>query len=52
MNLAIFDIDGTLTESVAVDELCFVKAFRVPSKKSKVASTKSNQNFCRVTFNF
>jgi phosphoglycolate phosphatase-like HAD superfamily hydrolase len=28
MNLAIFDIDGTLTESVAVDELCFVQAFR------------------------
>ena len=28
MNLAIFDIDGTLTESVAVDELCFVQAFQ------------------------
>jgi beta-phosphoglucomutase-like phosphatase (HAD superfamily) len=28
MNLAIFDIDGTLTESVAVDEFCFVQAFR------------------------
>jgi beta-phosphoglucomutase-like phosphatase (HAD superfamily) len=28
MNLVIFDIDGTLTESVAVDELCFVQAFR------------------------
>src|SRR5262249_52198825 len=28
MNLAIFDIDGTLTESVAVDERCFVQAFR------------------------
>jgi phosphoglycolate phosphatase-like HAD superfamily hydrolase len=28
MNLAIFDIDGTLTESVAVDEVCFVRAFR------------------------
>jgi phosphoglycolate phosphatase-like HAD superfamily hydrolase len=28
MNLAIFDIDGTLTESVAVDELCFVQAVR------------------------
>jgi beta-phosphoglucomutase-like phosphatase (HAD superfamily) len=28
MNLAIFDIDGTLTESVAVDEACFVQAFR------------------------
>jgi hypothetical protein len=28
VNLAIFDIDGTLTESVAVDELCFVQAFR------------------------
>jgi phosphoglycolate phosphatase-like HAD superfamily hydrolase len=28
MNLAIFDIDGTLTESVAVDEICFVQAFR------------------------
>ncbi len=28
MNLAIFDIDGTLTESVAVDEVCFVQAFR------------------------
>jgi beta-phosphoglucomutase-like phosphatase (HAD superfamily) len=27
-NLAIFDIDGTLTESVAVDEVCFVQAFR------------------------
>jgi hypothetical protein len=27
MNLAIFDIDGTLTESVAVDEVCFVQAF-------------------------
>ncbi len=27
-NLAIFDIDGTLTESVAVDEDCFVQAFR------------------------
>jgi hypothetical protein len=25
MNLAIFDIDGTLTESVAVDEICFVQ---------------------------
>jgi hypothetical protein len=24
----IFDIDGTLTESVAVDEVCFVQAFR------------------------
>jgi putative acetyltransferase len=28
VNLAIFDIDGTLTESVAVDEVCFVQAFR------------------------
>jgi beta-phosphoglucomutase-like phosphatase (HAD superfamily) len=28
MNLAIFDIDGTLTESVAIDESCFVQAFR------------------------
>ena len=28
MNLAIFDIDGTLTESLAVDEVCFVQAFR------------------------
>jgi phosphoglycolate phosphatase-like HAD superfamily hydrolase len=28
MNLAIFDIDGTLTESVAVDEVCFVQAFQ------------------------
>jgi beta-phosphoglucomutase-like phosphatase (HAD superfamily) len=28
MSLAIFDIDGTLTESVAVDEVCFVQAFR------------------------
>jgi phosphoglycolate phosphatase-like HAD superfamily hydrolase len=28
MSLAIFDIDGTLTESVAVDEVCFVRAFR------------------------
>lgn len=27
-NLAIFDIDGTLTESVAVDEACFVQAFK------------------------
>src|ERR1700722_12288245 len=26
MNLAIFDIDGTLTESVDVDEVCFVQA--------------------------
>jgi beta-phosphoglucomutase-like phosphatase (HAD superfamily) len=26
--LVIFDIDGTLTESVAVDEACFVQAFR------------------------
>ena len=28
MNLAIFDIDGTQTESVAVDEVCFVQAFQ------------------------
>jgi phosphoglycolate phosphatase-like HAD superfamily hydrolase len=28
MNLVIFDIDGTLTQSVAVDEWCFVQAFR------------------------
>jgi beta-phosphoglucomutase-like phosphatase (HAD superfamily) len=28
MNLVIFDIDGTLTESVAVDEVCFVQVFR------------------------
>jgi phosphoglycolate phosphatase-like HAD superfamily hydrolase len=28
MNLAIFDIDGTLTESVAVDEVCYIQAFR------------------------
>jgi beta-phosphoglucomutase-like phosphatase (HAD superfamily) len=28
MNLAIFDIDGTLVQSVAVDEVCFVQAFR------------------------
>jgi phosphoglycolate phosphatase-like HAD superfamily hydrolase len=28
MDLAIFDIDGTLTQSVAVDEVCFVQAFR------------------------
>ena len=27
-NLAIFDIDGTLTESVAVDEVCYIQAFR------------------------
>ena len=28
MNLVIFGIDGTLTQSVAVDEVCFVQAFR------------------------
>jgi phosphoglycolate phosphatase-like HAD superfamily hydrolase len=28
MNLAIFDVDGTLTESDAVDEVCFVQAFQ------------------------
>jgi phosphoglycolate phosphatase-like HAD superfamily hydrolase len=28
MNLVIFDIDGTLTQSVAVDEACFVRAFQ------------------------
>jgi hypothetical protein len=28
MNLAIFDIDGTLSESVGVDEACFVQVFR------------------------
>jgi phosphoglycolate phosphatase-like HAD superfamily hydrolase len=28
VNLVIFDIDGTLTESVAVDEVCFVQTFR------------------------
>jgi putative acetyltransferase len=28
VTLAIFDIDGTLTESVTVDEVCFVQAFR------------------------
>lgn len=28
MNLVVFDIDGTLTESVAVDDLCFVQAFQ------------------------
>jgi ribosomal protein S18 acetylase RimI-like enzyme/phosphoglycolate phosphatase-like HAD superfamily hydrolase len=28
MNLVVFDIDGTLTESVAIDELCFLQAFR------------------------
>ena len=27
MNLAIFDIDGTLTETNAVDEICFLQAF-------------------------
>jgi phosphoglycolate phosphatase-like HAD superfamily hydrolase len=27
MNLAIFDIDGTLTETSDVDEICFVQAF-------------------------
>jgi phosphoglycolate phosphatase-like HAD superfamily hydrolase len=27
MNLAIFDVDGTLTETNAVDEVCFVQAF-------------------------
>src|SRR2546425_5899251 len=27
MNLAIFDTDGTLTETNAVDEICFVQAF-------------------------
>ena len=27
-SLVIFDIDGTLTESVAVDDFCFVQAFR------------------------
>jgi len=26
MNLAIFDIDGTLTETDHVDEICFLKA--------------------------
>jgi phosphoglycolate phosphatase-like HAD superfamily hydrolase len=28
MNLAVFDIDGTLTDSVVVDEVCFLQAFR------------------------
>jgi phosphoglycolate phosphatase-like HAD superfamily hydrolase len=28
MNLAIFDVDGTLTESDEIDEACFVQAFR------------------------
>jgi phosphoglycolate phosphatase-like HAD superfamily hydrolase len=27
MNLAIFDIDGTLTETNAIDEICFVRSF-------------------------
>jgi phosphoglycolate phosphatase-like HAD superfamily hydrolase len=27
MNLAIFDVDGTLTETNTVDEICFVQAF-------------------------
>jgi len=29
MNLAVFDLDGTLTTTFAVDVQCFVQAFRI-----------------------
>jgi phosphoglycolate phosphatase-like HAD superfamily hydrolase len=28
MNIALFDIDGTLTESNEIDSICFADAFR------------------------
>jgi phosphoglycolate phosphatase-like HAD superfamily hydrolase len=45
MNLAIFDIDGTLTESVAVDEVCFVQAFR-----DVLGIERINTNWLEYTF--
>ena len=45
MNLAIFDIDGTLTESVAVDESCFVQAFR-----DVLGIERINTNWLEYTF--
>lgn len=29
MNLAIFDVDGTLTKTVSIDDLCFTQAFAI-----------------------
>jgi phosphoglycolate phosphatase-like HAD superfamily hydrolase len=45
MNLAVFDIDGTLTESVAVDETCFVQAFR-----DVLGIERINTNWLEYTF--
>src|SRR5438477_7587088 len=45
MNLAIFDIDGTLTESVAVDEACFVQAFRDVLGIEKINTNWLDYNF-------
>jgi phosphoglycolate phosphatase-like HAD superfamily hydrolase len=45
MSLAIFDIDGTLTESVAVDEGCFVQAFRDVLGIEKINTNWLEYNF-------
>jgi phosphoglycolate phosphatase-like HAD superfamily hydrolase len=45
MNLAIFDIDGTLTESVAVDEVCFVQAFQDVLGISRINTNLLDYNF-------
>jgi phosphoglycolate phosphatase-like HAD superfamily hydrolase len=44
-NLAIFDIDGTLTQSVAVDEVCFVQTFR-----DVLGIERINTNWLEYTF--
>jgi phosphoglycolate phosphatase-like HAD superfamily hydrolase len=45
MNLAIFDIDGTLTESDAVDEVCFVQAFQDVFGISRINTNWLDYNF-------
>jgi len=32
MNLVVFDLDGTLTDTNAVDDECFVQALRIAFK--------------------
>jgi len=44
MNLAIFDIDGTLTETNAVDEICFVQAFADAHAITEINTNWRNMN--------
>jgi len=57
MHLVMFDIDGTLTETMKVDEECFVRSFKDVSSPPSTglsaswgANARSNEAMSAATF--